>query len=163
MDAILSIEHLHKQYSGFELNDLCLQLNPGEVMGFIGENGAGKTTTIKSILGLIRHDGEVRIFGKPFEQLSERELHDPLTVKRVEQILSGIYPEWERTKFLQLCERFGLPLNKKIKTFSTGMKMKLSIIAALSHNARLLCKLRKTSTASCPADRLRQTCRSRFC
>ena len=65
MDAILSIEHLHKQYSGFELNDLCLQLNPGEVMGFIGENGAGKTTTIKSILGLIRHDGEVRIFGKP--------------------------------------------------------------------------------------------------
>ena len=56
MDAILSIEHLHKQYSGFELNDLCLQLNPGEVMGFIGENGAGKTTTIKSILGLIRHD-----------------------------------------------------------------------------------------------------------
>ncbi|WP_302558595.1 ABC transporter ATP-binding protein [Holdemania filiformis] len=150
MDAILSIEHLHKQYSGFELNDLCLQLNPGEVMGFIGENGAGKTTTIKSILGLIRHDGEVRIFGKPFEQLSERErgqigvvldgchFHDPLTVKRVEQILSGIYPEWERTKFLQLCERFGLPLNKKIKTFSTGMKMKLSIIAALSHNARLL-------------------------
>ncbi|MFR9256523.1 MAG: ATP-binding cassette domain-containing protein, partial [Merdibacter sp.] len=63
---------------------------------------------------------------------------EPLTVKRVEQILSGIYPEWERTKFLQLCERFGLPLNKKIKTFSTGMKMKLSIIAALSHNARLL-------------------------
>lgn len=150
MDAILSIEHLHKQYSGFELNKISLRLNPGEVMGFIGENGAGKTTTIKSILGLIRHDGEVRIFGKPFEQLTERErgqigvvldgchFHDPLTVKRVEQILSNIYPEWERTKFLQLCERFGLPLNKKIKTFSTGMKMKLSIIAALSHNARLL-------------------------
>ncbi len=120
MDAILSIEHLHKQYSGFELTrSLSAAESPGEVMGFIGENGAGKTTTIKSILGLIRHDGEVRIFGKPVEQLSERErgqigvvldgchFHDPLTVKRVEQILSGIYPEWERTKFLQLCERFG--------------------------------------------------------
>ena len=72
MDAILSIEHLHKRYSGFELNEINLRLNSGEVMGFIGENGAGKTTTIKSILSLIRYEGKVRIFGKPFEQLTER-------------------------------------------------------------------------------------------
>lgn len=150
MDAILSIENLHKQYTGFELKDVSFQLRPGEVMGFIGENGAGKTTTIKSILGLVQHQGQVRIFGKPFEKLTEKErgqigvvldgchFHDPLTVSRVERILSGIYPEWEKEKFLQLCQRFGLPLNKKIKSFSTGMKMKLSIIAALSHKARLL-------------------------
>ena len=73
MDAMIAIDHLHKQYSDFELNDISLRLKPGEVMGFIGENGAGKTTTIKSILGLIQHEGQIRIFGKPAEQLSEKE------------------------------------------------------------------------------------------
>ena len=63
MDAILSIDKLHKQYPDFELKNLSFTLKPGEVMGFIGENGAGKTTTIKALLGLIRSEGQIQIFG----------------------------------------------------------------------------------------------------
>lgn len=150
MDAILSIDKLHKQYPDFELKNLSFTLKSGEVMGFIGENGAGKTTTIKALLGLIRSEGQIQIFGKPADQLSVEErgqigivldgchFHDQLKIPQVDKVLAGIYPKWDHGQFMKLCERFGLPLNKTVKSFSTGMKMKLSIAAALSHHARLL-------------------------
>ena len=150
MNSMLTISRLSRRYPQFQLHRLNLNLHQGEVMGFIGENGAGKTTTIKAILHLIRSEGEILIFGKPWEQLSREErgqigvvldgshFHGSLRIPQIERMLAKIYPQWQRERFLELCGRFALPEHKKIGTFSTGMKTKLSIAAALSHNARLL-------------------------
>lgn len=151
MENIIEIKGLSKKYKSFRLDNVDLIVPKGTVMGFIGENGAGKSTTIKAILGLYRRDGgEVRVFGEDSESLSNetREkigvvfdtLPYPknLTVTQLEKVFSGIYKSWDSEKFYGYMSRFDLPLKKKIKTFSRGMEMRLSIAAALSHNPELL-------------------------
>ncbi len=151
MENIIEIKGLSKKYKSFRLDNVDLIVPKGTVMGFIGENGAGKSTTIKAILGLYRRDGgEVRVFGEDSESLSNetREkigvvfdtLPYPknLTVTQLEKVFSGIYKSWDSEKFYGYMSRFDLPLKKKIKTFSRGMEMRLSIAAALSHNPALL-------------------------
>lgn len=151
MQTILEIEGLTKRYKDFSLEHISFCLPSGCIMGFIGENGAGKSTTIKLILGLIQKDaGRVRLFGREnyldqkdvFEQigvvLDETGLHDTLTVKDCNAILSRMYRTWNPRVFRDYCARFSLPERKQLKEFSSGMKRKLSIAAALSHDSRLL-------------------------
>lgn len=147
---MLSINHLRKNYETFSL-DCSLELPQGRITGLIGQNGAGKSTTFKAILGLITPDGgEIRIFGKPLEDftvkdkqqigvvLSDSGFSGYLTVNDILPVLGSMYKSFDRTFFLQQLEKFQLPRNKKIKEFSTGMKAKLKILAAVSHDARLL-------------------------
>lgn len=147
---MLRLENVKKQYKGFGL-ECSLEVSEGCVTGLIGQNGAGKSTTFKAALGLIRADsGEIRIFGKPQKELktSDKErigvvLADSgfsgyLTVKDLVPVLAGLYSRFQKEDFLRKCERFELPLNKKIKEFSTGMKRKLQVLAAVSHEAELL-------------------------
>jgi len=151
MQTILEIEGLTKRYKDFALEDVSFSLPAGCIMGFIGENGAGKSTTIKLILGLIQKDaGRIRLFGQEnylenkdtFEQigvvLDETGLHDTLTPKDCNTIFSSMYRTWKPKVFLDYCARFSLPEKKQLKEFSSGMKRKLSIAAALSHDSRLL-------------------------
>ncbi len=151
MQPILEIEGLSKRYKDFSLDNVSFSLPAGCIMGFIGENGAGKSTTIKLILGLIQKDaGRVRLFGKEgyldekaaFEQigvvLDETGLHDTLTIKDCNAILSRLYRTWKPDAFREYCARFSLPEKKQLKEFSSGMKRKLSIATALSHDSRLL-------------------------
>ena len=147
MQPALEIKHLTKHYRDFTLNDICLEIPCGSIMGLIGENGAGKSTTIKSILGLIRPDsGSISIFGKdPIQSkadigfvLDECPFHCSLTPKNISSILKGVYPKWDQAQFRAYLERFALPAEGKIKEFSRGMKMKLSICSALSHHPKLL-------------------------
>ena len=120
-------------------------------MGLIGENGAGKSTTLKLILNLIRRDsGEISIFGldpvkeerKIKEQIGvvfdENFFHDVLRARDIPSILRPIYTNWDDRLYDSLCTRFQLPQEKKIKEYSRGMKMKLSIAAAMAHHPRLL-------------------------
>lgn len=147
---MLKLENVKKQYKGFAL-DCTLEVPEGRVTGLIGKNGAGKSTTFKAILGLIRRDsGEIQIFGNPAKELSAQDkekigvvLADSgfcgyLTVKDVIQMMGHLYSQFQREDFIRKCEKFELPLNKKIKDFSTGMKRKLQVLAALSHEAELL-------------------------
>ena len=147
---MLSINHLRKNYETFSL-DFSLELPQGRITGLIGQNGAGKSTTFKAILGLITPDGgEIRIFGKPLEDftvkdkqqlgvvLSDSGFSGYLTVNDILPVLGSMYKSFDRTFFLQQLEKFQLPRTKKIKEFSTGMKAKLKILAAVSHDARLL-------------------------
>ena len=147
---MLSINHLRKNYETFSL-DCSLELPQGRITGLIGQNGAGKSTTFKAILGLITPDGgEIRIFGKPLEDftvkdkqqlgvvLSDSGFSGYLTVNDILPVLGSMYKSFDRTFFLQQLEKFQLPRTKKIKEFSTGMKAKLKILAAVSHDARLL-------------------------
>ena len=147
----IEVRHLSKDYGTFQLKDINLTLPGGSIMGLIGENGAGKSTTIKCILNLIHRDGgEITLLGKdPVKDeravkdeigvvLDECTFHDVLRPQDVSVILSKVYSGWDRTLYQQYLDRFGLPKNKPVKQFSRGMKMKLSIAAALSHRPKLL-------------------------
>lgn len=147
---MLKLENVKKQYQGFEL-DCSLEVKSGFVTGLIGKNGAGKSTAFKAVLGLIHTEsGSIQVFGKRPEELDIKDkekigvvLADSgfsgyLTVKELIPMLDGLYSGFRREEFLRKCEEFELPLNKKIKEFSTGMKRKLQVLAAVSHEAELL-------------------------
>ena len=147
---MLRLENVTKHYKDFTLN-CSMEVKAGTVTGLIGANGAGKSTTFKAILGLIHTEGgEITVFGKPIKQLDEVDkanmgiaLADSgfsgyLSIKDLLPVLENLYKEFDKNQFVKNCERFGLPLNKKIKDFSTGMKRKLHVITTISHNAKLL-------------------------
>lgn len=151
MDNCIEIKNLSRKYSKFALKDVSFTVPTGSVMGFIGENGAGKSTTIKALLGLIRADsGSISVLGEDAKKLSPAtkekigvvfdSLAFPkeLNVKQLDKVMGGIYKQWDSEKFFAYMTRFELPLNKKLKTFSRGMEMRLSIAAALSHDPQLL-------------------------
>ena len=151
MADLIEVQGLCKDYGDFCLDHVDLTLPGGTILGLIGENGAGKTTTIKALLGLIHRDGgTVRVLGREVAAedpacredigvvLDEASFHDPLKAPQVGKILSGVYRNWGTALCDAYLDRFQLPRNKKIKEFSKGMKMKLSIAAALAHHPRLL-------------------------
>lgn len=147
----IEISDLTKKYSGFTLDNINFNVPKGSIMGFIGQNGAGKTTTIRSLLNIISIDeGEIKLLGLDYlkneQEIKERisvvfdelPFHDIFTAKDMARIFEGIYPQWDNAVYTQYLDRFVLPKNKKIGEFSKGMKMKLQIACALSHNAELL-------------------------
>lgn len=147
----IEIRDLTVRYDGFTLDHINFDVAKGSIMGFIGQNGAGKTTTIKSLLNIIKRDeGSIKMLGLDNikdeyaikEQLSavfdELPFDDQLNAKDLNFILRDVYREWDSNLFKNYLERFNLPMKKKFGDFSKGMKMKLQIAAALSHNAKLL-------------------------
>ncbi len=151
MENILIIDNLSKEYEGFTLDEVSFQLPKGCIMGLVGENGAGKTTIIKLIFNLIKKNGgDVQIFGmdnigndpkiknRIGVVLDESNFHDNLRPKDISIIMNNIYDNWDKEKFAEYLDRFKLPKDKKVKDYSKGMKMKLSISVALSHDPQLL-------------------------
>ena len=144
---MLEIKGVKKSYGEFQL-DCSLNVEKGRITGLVGENGAGKSTLFKAMLGLISYDGgEIKIMGKTPEELNEKELGVVLAEagfsgylkgKDVEAVLAKLYPKFEAEKFHQMCERYQIPLDKFIKEYSTGMKAKLNLIIALTHQAEFL-------------------------
>lgn len=150
MEYCIEVSGLCKDYGSFRLDHVSMKVPGGSIMGLIGENGAGKTTLIKCILGLIHPDeGEITLMGRDSREsrLAKRDVgvvmdeccfHDTLRPGELGHILGGIYPTWDRALFCSYLEKFSLPERKEIKSFSRGMKMKLSLAAALAHRPRLL-------------------------
>ncbi len=151
MTNCIEIKGLCKSYGDFALKDIDLTLPGGSILGLIGENGAGKTTTIKCILNLIRRDaGEIALLGHDNikeEQLAKQDVgivldecffHDTLRPLDVGRVLAPAYKDWDGELFRSYLKKFGLPEKKLIKEFSRGMKMKLSLSAALAHRPKLL-------------------------
>lgn len=151
MNSILEVKNLNKRYEGFSLNDVSFAVPKGYIMGFIGPNGAGKTTTIKSILNMISPDsGEITLLGvKESSDSSEIKNDigvvmdlpfyvDEWKVKDVEAAVAPFYSHWNHNVFDDFLHKFNLTKNKKVKELSRGMKVKLMLAVALSHNARLL-------------------------
>lgn len=147
MNAI-EIKNLSKSYKEFKLDNVSFTLPGGCIMGLVGENGAGKSTTIKLILNMIKKDsGEIKLLGKDYTKCSmedigivteENGFPECLNAKDMNTIFKNIYKNWNEQKYSDYVNAFHIPLTKKIKEFSKGMKMKLYIAAALSHNAKLL-------------------------
>lgn len=150
MNAI-EIRDLSRSFGDFTLDHLNLTLPQGTIMGLIGENGAGKSTTIKLILDMIKRDsGTVTILGKDNKDafhLTKEDIGVVLDTVGIQGFFTPIkmgkvmrltYKNWDQAMYESLLERFKLPENKMFKDFSRGMKMKLGLAVALSHNAKLL-------------------------
>ena len=147
---MLEIKGLVKDYGDFRLN-CSMKVGKGCITGLVGQNGAGKSTTFKAALGLISCDsGEVSILGKPSSELTARDRQKMgvalnnsgfsgyLRVKDIVPVLRTMYPEFDEGRFKKICRKFSVPENKMIKDFSTGMKAKLKVIVAVTHNAEFL-------------------------
>lgn len=147
---LLKLENVEKNYGSFHLN-CSLYLKPGYITGLMGPNGAGKTTLFKAALGLTAMDsGIIEVFGTDVKKIEPKDkenigvvLADSgfsgyLTIKDLLPVMERLYTRFSRADFIRKCEELGLPLNKKIKEFSTGMKAKLKVLSALSHGADLL-------------------------
>ena len=150
MENNIELQNVSKKYKDFELKKISFNVPKGCIVGLIGENGAGKTTTIKSILNISKSYGTIKIFGEDIK-LNEKKIKEDigvvlddsflseyLTAKQINSIMKDIYKTWEETKFIGLLKQFNLPIDKLIKEFSSGMKMKLKIATAISHNPKIL-------------------------
>ena len=150
MNAI-EIKGLCKTRGRFRLDNISIDVPEGCIMGLVGENGAGKSTTIQLLLDIIKKDsGKIVIFGKELTAesndikndigvvLDEPCFPDALKATAINKIMKNVYTNWDEEAFFGLLKRFDIDENKKFKALSKGMKMKLSIAVALSHNAKLL-------------------------
>lgn len=151
MNNILELNGVFKSYKTFALEDISFSLPRGFIMGFIGPNGAGKTTTIKLILNMLqRNAGTIKVFGKD-NIFCEQEIKEKIgivmdntfyvgewSLKDIEKTLKPFYRKWDSGKYNSLLSDFRLDVKKKVKEISRGMKMKLMIAIALSHEADLL-------------------------
>ena len=147
---LVQLEHVMKEYGSFAL-ELNMQIPENQIIGLIGANGAGKSTTFKLMIGLIRPDqGNAEVFGRNAAELGAEEkqkigvvfsdsgFSEYLRVQQLIPVMKRFYPDFQEKEFRKRCERFKIPLNKQIKDFSTGMKAKLNVLLALSHDSRLL-------------------------
>ena len=147
---MLQIENVRKNYDNFSLN-CSLEVKKGQITGLIGQNGAGKSTTFKAILGLISiDDGTIRLLGKDIKDFTAADREDLgvvlsdsgfsgyLTINDILPVLKNLYKDFNVSFFMKQVQKFQLPLTKKIKEFSTGMKAKLKVLVAISHNAKVL-------------------------
>lgn len=147
---ILSVNGLTKKYKDFTLDNISFSVPYGSIVGLIGENGAGKSTIIKAITDVIGKDGgNISMFGNKGTISMEKKsklavvfdgsnFSDALTLQTVNHVLKNIYPNWDEKTYFSMISKLDLPKGKKIKDFSKGMKMKLSIIVAFSHDANLM-------------------------
>ena len=147
---LVKLENVQKHYKQFDLN-CSLEIQSGCITGLIGQNGSGKTTTFKSILGLIKTDGgHMEILGKNPRELSTEDkkkigvvlsdsgFSEYMTVKDLATVMESLYDKFDRKRFEEKCRKFQIPENKKLKDFSTGMKAKIKLLVAVSHQAKFL-------------------------
>ncbi|KGX91090.1 sodium ABC transporter ATP-binding protein [Pontibacillus halophilus JSM 076056 = DSM 19796] len=151
MENVMELRDVNLSLGDFQLKDFSLDVRKGFVTGFIGGNGVGKSTTIKLMMNLLQPDsGSIRLFGLNYKEhekeikqrigfvYDENIFYENLTLKEMKEIAKGAYDRWDDDVFHTYVKAFNLPLNKQMKTFSKGMKMKASLAVALSHDAELI-------------------------
>ena len=151
MNAI-ELSHICKSFGSFAIQDLTLTVPSGTICGLVGENGAGKSTTIRLLMGALRPDsGTAAVLGvdvssPEFQQvkedvgvvLDEAYFPEALNAVQVGKNLADTYRQWDQRLYEGYLKRFDLPAAKQFKDYSRGMRMKLAIAAALSHQPKLL-------------------------
>ena len=151
MNAI-KLSHINKSFGDFAIRDLNLTVPSGTICGLVGENGAGKSTTIRLLMGALRPDsGTASVLGVDVTSLEFRDVKEDvgvvldeayfpesLNALQVGKIMAATYRRWDQELYDGYLKRFDLPASKQFKDFSRGMRMKLAIAVALSHQPKLL-------------------------
>ncbi len=153
MEHLLQVQDLNKSYkkSNFHLKDISLTLQPGEVIGLIGKNGSGKSTLINTLVGnRFKDSGEISFFDQVISDkdhaykehigvvFDDLRVPDKLEIKDMDKVFENIFKTWNSDRFFEVIQRFELPTNVQIKTFSRGMRMKAALAMALAHDTKLL-------------------------
>ena len=147
---MIKCSNVTKQYSDFTMNVSC-EIKQGLITGLIGRNGAGKSTLFKAMLGLIHIDsGEIRYSNQLMDEkhsinhemigcvLTDAFFNQYLSAKDIKAILKRTYQNFDEIFFDDFMSRYHIPINKRIKDLSTGMKASVKIACALSHHPQLL-------------------------
>jgi len=149
MTPTISATNLSRRYRDqAALEDVSLTVEPGTVTGLLGRNGAGKTTLMRIVTGLeFPSSGAIRVFGEaPAENESvlrrmvfvrEDQAYPDLRVTHVIQVASWFYPNWNQDLARQLLADFGLPLQRRIRKLSRGMRSAVGIVIGLAARAEL--------------------------
>ena len=151
MNAI-ELSHINKSFGDFAIRDLNLTVPSGTICGLVGENGAGKSTTIRLLMGALRPDsGTASVLGADVSSpefrdvkedvgvvLDEAYFPESLNSVQVGKIMAATYRRWDQKLYDGYLKRFDLPPRKQFKDYSRGMRMKLAIAVALSHQPKLL-------------------------
>lgn len=153
MEHLLQVQDLNKSYkkSNFHLKDISLTLQPGEIIGLIGKNGSGKSTLINTLVGnRFKDSGEISFFDQVISDkdhaykehigvvFDDLRVPDKLEIKDMDKVFADIFKTWNSDRFFEVIQRFELPTNVQIKTFSRGMRMKATLAMALAHDTKLL-------------------------
>lgn len=144
----IEVNNLNKEFDTFSLKNINLKVEPGKIVGLIGENGAGKTTLIKCILNIMNiKSGEIKLFNQPYQDLLKEDIGVVLddsfinlsyNVKDLNLIMKNIYKKWDSKLFFKYMQEYKIPLKKEIKKLSTGMRKKVEIAVCLAHKPRIL-------------------------
>ena len=153
-EPVIHTERLGKSYGRVEaVKELNLSIRPHSITAFLGLNGAGKSTTIKMLLGMMRpSSGDGTILGQrisdPIEHVRIRKkigyvsenkrLYDYMTVDQMIRFTRAFYPDWRPEEERKLLRRFELPLGRKVKSLSKGMRTKLGLLMAFARQPELL-------------------------
>ena len=142
---MIEIKHLTKTFNKKKaLNNITLTIPKGQIIGLFGENGSGKTTFMKSILGLIKFQGEITLDGNKINYkvmdkfsfaASEHSFFPSLTANDHAVFYKEHFPKFSAKRFDSLMNFFSLPMNKALKHFSTGQKNQFEVILSLSQGA----------------------------
>ena len=144
----IEVNNLNKKFDTFSLKNINLKIEPGKIVGLIGENGAGKTTLIKCILNIMNiQSGEVKLFNQPYHDslkedigvvLDDAFINLSYNVKDLNLIMKNIYKKWDSKLFFKYMQEYKIPLKKEIKKLSTGMRKKVEIATCLAHKPKIL-------------------------
>ena len=150
-DQAFIMKGVSKSYPQFQLSDVNLQLNTGEIMGFIGPNGAGKSTTIRLLMGLIQADaGHIEVLGHrmPNDQVQAKKhigyasedlrLYAKATIAWHMKYVKSIDSQWDDKYASTLLKRFDLNKDHLIKGLSHGQRVKAAILLTLARRPKLL-------------------------
>ena len=150
-ETIYQINNLTKHYGKFKaLDAVNLKIGKGKIIGLLGKNGAGKSTLMRCMLGFLRHEGNVELYGGKVARRNHRifenvafipdvsGLDDRLTVAQTIDYVRGVNSRWNEERAAQLFALSNLPLKKKVGKLSKGMKTKLYLLITLSLDVNML-------------------------
>ncbi len=148
---MIQIENVSKSFDGFNaLDDFSLEIKDGSAFGLLGSNGAGKSTLLRLIAGIYRQDkGRVTVDGDPvYDNVSikqniyfvndETSQFNNMTINNMKTFVKTFYPSYSEEKFQKLLKVLNLPADKKLSTFSKGMRRQAAMVCALSSGCRYL-------------------------